>query len=289
MIRHTTDGAVRVSVYEGLSAVYAATAKSKTWPSHYSFSGMSQAERVFMETRLGTRDAARDTIQEPWTEGRKMICEMRDEILNAADITPPQNTRRVRRWSDADGEVVVDRVMSGDAAYMETRRREWRAGPSAVAIMIPLGGSHIYSNQELLWKGAAGAALIELVEEAGYGCEVWGYSNTLDSYRVSPRNSFTAVRVKDAGELVDTDALCKLVAPWFFRTVIISSKGAAGDLTSTFGRPDAEERVVRPLAAKHLDIPAGVPQVYCPLVFTRTDAVRKTKELIANLNLVRDK
>src|SRR3954463_3078513 len=112
----------------------------------------------------------RDVIKimsEGWEDGRKRLNELRDTIGNV-DLVPVDRRRRPTRGDRGDV-LDIHAVYNGrlDIAW-RTAKRQTSVAPTRIdlcANMICSGGEH---SEVLFWRGAAAAALADILEQAGY-------------------------------------------------------------------------------------------------------------------------
>jgi hypothetical protein len=202
------DSALDVARYAGTPATHNHYRTEPDWAGHPGLTSVERTEACFLA---------------PWPEGLDTVRAMADRLRHA--VPEPRTIRRRPRWSDEDGEVDCERAIRGDEEYMRQSRRTASAGPSSVAVILQVGGAASRHHTELFWRGAAGAAVCELLEEAGYSCEVWCYQHTHSaaaSWAV-PRDGWIQWRVKEAGDVLDMDTLAKSVSGWFFRSAILGT------------------------------------------------------------------
>lgn len=155
----------------------------------------------------------------PWKEGtgtvEKFLAVIRKEIK------APRRISRVSCWSEDDrGELDADRLIHGEVACFRTKVREVRSGPRDINLLCQLGGHHKLDSADLFWQGAAIIAAVDMLEEAGYACEVWSWSRSSRVYIAAPvQHTFHSCRIKEAGQELDVDSVVKSLAGWWFRIV----------------------------------------------------------------------
>lgn len=110
-------------------------------------------------------DAARPLTQ-GWTEGAAQISALAQTI---GDVVGAKSRARRVRFSDVGDEIEIGRALAGQWEHaFRTTRREWVAGSAVVEIFTRMGGSCFRSQDELFYRGAAGAVLCDVLENAGY-------------------------------------------------------------------------------------------------------------------------
>lgn len=180
------------------------------------FAGIHNAE--FIGRAFNSWEDIARAVRSPWPEGAERVASL-VAALKESDLPQPRSIRRRVRFSeDAGDEVCLDRLDAG-LPYWRTTRREGSIGPSVLTIAVQIGAPGFRQAESLFWRGAAAIALTELLEEAGYSVELWGYSYAQDVY-VGSGNAFQAVKVKGGEDRIDVHALASATAGWYFRTVI---------------------------------------------------------------------
>lgn len=231
----------------------------------------------------GWEDVRRMT-KATWTDGMNRIQGMAEEIRKSS---PPQpvSVRRLRRWSENDGDVDVDRAVRGDDYCFREVHRERRPRTQNIAIMCNIGARYHVTNEQLFWRSAAAIVAIDLLEESGYSCEVWAYrigEETYTDYKC-PQH-FAALRVKDAGEAVDIDLLAKATAPWFFRSALWGSYSHAGKVEDGFGK--SVELNKERWFGRHCNVDRNLERVWAPFTMNKQDSIEATRKMLESVQLV---
>lgn len=219
-------------------------------------------------------------LDSPWVGTGKMQA-MVDEIMTS-EVSPPVNIRRQRRWSETDGEMDVDRALRGTPELFRESFRATRHRIQNVMILVDVCANANHSNESMAWRCAAAVVTVNLLEENGYSCEVWGFSNAerqYTSYR--NREGFTAYRVKESGDPLDVDTMSKSLSPEFFRTAVFSQFAAAGQTEVGLGRHKTygHERWF----TRHCEMDSSTEVLWVPAVFNRYAAVQAAKKMIASI------
>lgn len=172
-----------------------------------------------------------ESFGRPWHDGLAKVREFVNELRG--HVPPPRARKRRARWSEFDGEPDADRVLAGEPAFFREVKRDDIHGPTTIALLANIGGNAEVGADAMFWRSAATVAAVDLLESAGYSCEVWVWSRAVDVYgqqakrvrRTSKASTlkehFQLFRLKDAGEPVDIDTLTNGLSSWFFRVVML--------------------------------------------------------------------
>ena len=91
-----------------------------------------------------------------WAEGLAIIRGMQDQIeRRVAELPPPADRRRRRKWSDEGDEIDNDRLRSGQEFWSKCERQSV-AGPQTVTLFVGVTTSAYRSWQDVLWRGGRG-------------------------------------------------------------------------------------------------------------------------------------
>lgn len=155
-------------------------------------------------------------LHSPWQEGVEFIKGIVNRIKKA-DLPQPKDVRRKGFWSEDDGEVDLDRVLVGEPAYLRNTRRQRVHSSTNIAIISNLDlarGSHC--NPSGIWfRSGCSIALADILEELGYGVEIWTWQLGEYVYPEPDHACFIACSPKRFGEPVDYDALADTMSQWF--------------------------------------------------------------------------
>lgn len=203
----------------------------------------------------------------PWKEGLQTVEQMLEEVKTS--LPAPKSRRRRARWSETDGDVEVDRVLHGDPDFYRLVRREVSHGPSAVALLCNLDGQSSNTHESIFWRSAAAIASVDLLEEAGYACEVWLWCLGRDVYYEPYDKQFTCCQLKASGAAVDINNLVNSLSAWYLRTAVYGSFAAAPTKLKSIGEALYDLGPWR----KYLDVSEGVLELAMPAVFSRQQAI----------------
>lgn len=192
--------------------------------------GSDRAESIFKGPRsneswaggLGTLKKWRKASRDGWPEGVKRM----RKALSAIKPARAKSIKRRRRWADQGEEVDIHRVFSGnlDKAWRGFERRQAFGSP-IIRVWIEASAHCGRSAESLFWRGAAGTAMVEALEEAGYRCEVWVFEWCKSLFRKDHGDGETAFafRAKASNEMFDIDRFTLLTAhPSTLRTMVFA-------------------------------------------------------------------
>lgn len=166
-------------------------------------------ERAEFYGGISSVDEAKALLREGWPEGRERALELMGEL----DLTVPQATKLTRRlrYGDTGDEVAMGRYMSGqyDRAWRSMPRDEETAGQKIISVGIGFGANSSVRAEDMFWGTAAGAILVDRLEDAGFRVEVKAYSAHHGQY---PGLRSTCLRVITAKRAEDPLLLDGLVA-----------------------------------------------------------------------------
>ncbi len=265
---------------------------------------------------FGSWDEISKAFLEPWKDGLEKVNNMLDAIRNSG-IEPPESVRRRNKWNEMSGEINIDRILMGEPEYMRQGVRRNSSAPRNVAILCNVGNLGGYTADQIFWRGAAAIAAIDLLEEAGYQCEVWcwnhalncfGYSSSYSPYsrkkkygsrgayseeskeklnEMHPQGGdsfFFCAKLKECGDPVDLDRLTNGLSAWFFRTVIFGMRDVVKD--GAFGSGGSQHVIGKWLPK--MDVSEGMTKVNVPSVFTEKEAVEAAKQILEDVKNRKD-
>lgn len=170
------------------------------------------------EQGLTTWDAVSARADRCWAEG---IYTMNEYINKLKDAELPQlkDKKRQTKFSDHDGdEVDYDKLQGGESNFWRTTSREQREGSNEVTIVIDTTTPSQKNSNDILWRGAAGIALAQILEDKGYSCEIWVVNGSQLFYG-ERKGVFTSCCLKRCSDPIDSSTLINVVSGWFYRTV----------------------------------------------------------------------
>lgn len=248
---------------------------------------LSASRSYFPECRgLNTWDDVKARLHGIYEKGNRMMEEAASEIRKAI-IDPPTSIRRQRRWSENDGELDVDRALRGSPDLFHESYRTQRPRTQSIAVMVNFGANCNITEEILFWRAASVVVACDLLEEAGYSCEIWGYWMTEGVYggrfgygkSVPHPNLFMAARIKEAGSPMDVDTVSKTIAPWMFRTAAFSLCSIGGNPVPGLGYSNDANR--ERYFQRHCNVDSSLERFFMPYSFGRTASIDAVKQVLA--------
>ena len=174
---------------------------------------------------LGTRtfSEALDLALYGWTEGRDRAAQLANRIVES--VTGSHGV--ASRWRSQTGVTGsrphVPNAIAGKPNSMIRYTRQPVAHP-IVSVVLNLGASGDITGEEMISRGAATAALVDVLEATGRRCEVIGVSRVSSStdYRDTLEYRITLKRAQDA---LDADVMAfALSNPAMLRRLVFSAR-----------------------------------------------------------------
>lgn len=160
-------------------------------------------------------------VKTPWPEAVRFIKTVIHGILQA-ELPKPKSLKRKGRWNDLEGDLSIDRALTGEPEMYRRFQREQAHGPVTVTLMANLDAGDC--NKTGVWfRSAVCIALADILENIGYSVEIWSWCLGCHVYPEPNHNQFTAFSPKKAGYPVDMDALCDSMSHWFTYDAIYGS------------------------------------------------------------------
>lgn len=244
---------------------------------------LSASRSYFPECRgLNTWDDVKARLHGIYERGNQMMEEAATEIRKAI-IDPPTSIRRQRRWSETDGELDVDRALRGTPELFHESYRTQRPRTQSIAVMVNFGANCDITEETLFWRAASVVVACDLLEEAGYSCEVWGYWMTEGVYsnygfNVKHPNLFMATRIKEAGSPMDVGTVSKTIAPWMFRTAAFSMCSIGGTPIPGLGHSNDNNR--ERLFSRHCNVDSSMERFFMPYSFGKSASIKAVKQVL---------
>lgn len=232
-------------------------------------------------------------LHSPWPEATQLIKRVVDGVMSE-DLPQPKNIKRKPRWNEDDGDVDVDRLLTGEPEYMKQTKRGRSTGPFHVALVSNLdaGKGHQCNSSGVWFRSAACIALADILENLGYTVEIWTWTAGFDVYPDPYHNQFLACRPKAAGDPVDIDSLCDTMSSWFtttatfgaFNTAPVQPESRGGLIEASFKSLDPKESGIKGWY-KYLDIGADVIPIAVPMIkgWGLADGLDKASEVVKNI------
>lgn len=232
-----------------------------------------------------TWEDVRTKMCKPWPEGRKRVDAIRQAIADA-HIPKPESRARRHRFSEDDGEVVTERVLAGEPEYFRETYRTVQPGTQNITLLMHFGGNSYRSSDSMFWSTASTIALLDMLEEAGFSCEVWGYKLSRGYYRGTHNNTHCAlVRIKGSGEPVNIESMMVAGSGWYYRTAMMGSGFDAPGLRVESGMGMNAHSIGQ--FARHIDTHHSLV-VELPDSVNQADAIQNCRELLAAIIAQRD-
>lgn len=140
--------------------------------------------------------------------------------------------------------VDVNAALRGEPRAWGRFERVRSNGVRTVALHVPVGGLASRSLDEMGWGPVAAIVIADILEGAGYRCEIWA-----SSLSESSRSGFDAYAaravLKRAEDPCDINAIARIAHPDFFRGVVLpmrwrDSRGKCGEGYGSTRDPIAE-------------------------------------------------
>lgn len=158
---------------------------------------------------LTCRKDAENLIDYGWREGTERGSAI--SLSLEGTISAIEAIRRRPKWGDEGDVLCTDRAMRGDwdiafqsSGFLRTN------GTKIVTIVGAFGGNWTRSAEELFWNGVQIAVVTDILEGAGYQCEVIGLNVT--SHRIEKTTGAIGIVAKRAGDPVRIDQLVSVFA-----------------------------------------------------------------------------
>ena len=162
----------------------------------------------------------KEAMDEVYKEG---ISTIEDMVTRLEDQVPerPKNRRRRRTYDEYDGdEVDYDKLREG-APYWQTCKREMSIGPANFTLVVDASTNCSLSPRDILWKGAAGITVTNILEKAGFRTELWLIEYAKEVYTDGTDN-MAAICLKRSSEPLNISTIATAVAGWYYRTALFA-------------------------------------------------------------------
>lgn len=201
-------------------------------------------EFVFGEENKGEDLENWEKVQErskkDWAEGMYVFQQFVDRLTSAA-LPDVKSKRRVVRFGTEGDEIDFERMRQGYTDFWRTTTREESTGPATMTVVIDTSTPSNKNSDDILWRGAVGIALAKILEEKGWGVEIW-VVNGSTLYMGEDTSVYTACCLKKPGDPLDVSTLINTVSGWFYRTAIFAliatvAKNRGKKLNWGYGQP----------------------------------------------------
>lgn len=118
----------------------------------------------------------------------------------------------------------VDRALQGmpDAWGRFERSKQVAGTQRTIALYVPLSGNCNLSAREIAWSPVAALVCADILEGAGYRCEIWGIEQTISmharGYSITCRFA-----VKQAEDTLDLNSIARLAHPSVLRGICFAT------------------------------------------------------------------
>jgi len=233
----------------------------------------------FVGRRFASWDECKSLANQDWPAG-EMILDNITRKLACLDLPKPVTRRRKARFDENDGdEVDHDRLRNGDAYWRRVQRAN-ATGIQTISLFAAVSGSAALSSEDLMWRGAAMVVLADMLEQAGYRCEMYAVRCNENAFR-NGDGILQTVRLKRADQPLDKSTLVNAIAGWFYRTIWFQSQYAVRpeQASASMGRRESLE-----LKRGLLQQLAGNQTLIFDDLFTAAQAREVVEKEIAFLN-----
>lgn len=116
---------------------------------------------------LRSKEDAYDLLDNGWKTGVDKLVKVKELIGNSVPTLPTK--RRVRMVRDQGDELRIDQAMAGDwEQAWHASERQLKQGSVLIDLWSLYGDSAGSSTDQLFWKGATAAIMVDMLEQAGY-------------------------------------------------------------------------------------------------------------------------
>lgn len=168
-------------------------------------------------------DEVPNVASESWATAKDHVQSIISTLVEGDTLPRPKNRKRVRRYNELDGsELSLDRLQAGHD-WWEDAQRDVRRGPTTITVLTNLDAGCSTGPHSVFWRGAAAIAATDLLEQAGYMVELIMWCHGTSVYSHPRDHQLTLLRLKEAGQPLDMQALCCGLSAWFLRVVVFGS------------------------------------------------------------------
>lgn len=230
--------------------------------------------------KFGSIEGVKTALTRPWEEGLMIMEEFRRKLDR--QLPEPESVRRRMEWNETGGDLAVSRLLAGDPVMFRAAKRRRTVAPKNIAVLCNTAENVGAEAEQIMWRGAAAVAAVDLLEAAGYSVEFWIWNRATNAYYGSCPNWFMAAKVKSCGDPLDTDLLLNSISAWFLRMICIgfprSSRCGFTQRPTSYGelsfRSDLGDHI------KHLDVSDGITTIPMGSPKTPDGAVQAALEVL---------
>lgn len=258
----------------------------KAWKEGRCYSLRYLQDSYFVGRSFNSLEDVKKAVIEPWEEGLSIVQGMIYEIDREAYTLPqPKNRRRLLRWNEYDGdEVDNDRLRDGQAFWKKGIKQIVTA-PQFVTIVTGTATSSHINSDNILWRGATGVCLADILEKAGYRIKLMIAEYTKGSFPNVPHQKLlTTAVVKEEQDVVDIASVVNVLSGWFHRTMVFQSHHIRKKtkISTGYGQPlnlrEDDDPLIQNLAGN------GSLLITIDGVWSKEQALAKVRSVIQQVN-----
>lgn len=230
-----------------------------------------QAGSGFIGEKFESWADVQNKAKSAWDYGMSVLQSFVERLQKIDMPELKSRKRRVRFNTDGGDEVDIERLLTGQPYWRESRREE-SSGPTEVTIVMDATATAGVAADNILWRGAAGVALAQILEQRGYLVELW----IVDAGKLfadSQNQVIIACNLKRPQDPLDVSTLVNVASGWFYRTVTFTLMASICEKT---GHP-LSPGLGRVYMPKPADLDAITPdelRIFSAGVFTFSGAVQ---------------
>lgn len=240
----------------------------------------------FVGRKFNSFEEVKTAYHQPWEDGLAIIQGMIYEIDREAYNLPQPKTRRRRaKFDEYDGDDVdYDRLREGQPFWRKCVKQSL-TGPQFVTLISATAASGGTSHEDILWRGAVGICLTDLLEKAGYRVR---YLIAQSSTNVFPSRKYErfllSAVVKEEQDTMDISNLTNSISGWFYRTIVgFQSKFIRGIAVDTCGYGEPYQISERDEEIQKLVGDGSLP-IVIDGVWSKEQALAKVRSVIQKVN-----
>lgn len=298
-----TDNRGHVLIFDSPTDMYETAKKVNTekprsgW--HYRSPGESSAARSYPgRQRPMSWDAVLKHLRTPWQEVLTLVDEAVEKVNASHDMPQPKSRKRKGRWNEDQGEIDVDRVLTGEAEVYRDYRREAVLGSMNVTLASHFGNTQeddwTIGREGIWYRTLAAVAVSDILENLGYNVEIIAWNRCVGLYRQTPYDTGVVIcRIKEAGESLEKSTMCDMLSHWWFTSVGFPARCCNPVATASSGmgstiRPNRDAKTIQEAGLggfwEHLEVQQNSQIIPVPFVANNLDAVVEcVKEILNNV------
>lgn len=244
-------------------------------------------DRSFTGRTFESWNDVRTKFTQHWEEGMLLVSSMMDKIKQGVTLTP-KDVRRKMMMNDVEGELDIDKAMRGEPGMYRQAKRQLRVNTRNVALLANIGNVGSYKPEQIFWRGVACSVIIDILEEAGYQCELWVYNTAQNAFgyqsyrygssgRINSSTCFTAVKVKSCDDPLNLELTVNVLSSWFHRIIMFGFRTSLGDhnVSRCSSKPILGQFI------EHIDLSQGIKNIpVCATAYSEVKAVVAVNEAL---------